>query len=112
MRVVGCNAKGGLGAVLTVFLQTTDPRYTSRSTKPKPIASGQENGFLSDSEWMEAAYTERRAAPPAGFVKDVRYPYPTESVLKAPTAWATAGPSIRLQPILVAWSLPEVAAMS
>lgn len=33
----------------------------------------------SDAEWMEAAYTERRAAPPAGLLKDTRYPYPTGS---------------------------------
>ncbi|MEY4755940.1 MAG: hypothetical protein RJA34_838 [Pseudomonadota bacterium] len=32
-----------------------------------------------DAEWMEAAYTERRTAPPAGFLKDERYPYPTGS---------------------------------
>ncbi len=32
-----------------------------------------------DAEWMEAAYTERRAVPPAGFLKDARYPYPTGS---------------------------------
>jgi sulfatase modifying factor 1 len=31
----------------------------------------------SDAEWMEAAYTERRIAPNAGFLKDTRYPYPT-----------------------------------
>lgn len=30
-----------------------------------------------DAEWMEAAYTERRAHPPAGFVKGKTYPYPT-----------------------------------
>jgi formylglycine-generating enzyme required for sulfatase activity len=30
-----------------------------------------------DTEWMQAAYTERRAQPPAGFVKDQTYPYPT-----------------------------------
>ena len=30
-----------------------------------------------DSEWMEAAYTERRLNPPAGFAIDVTYPYPT-----------------------------------
>jgi formylglycine-generating enzyme len=33
----------------------------------------------SDAEWMEAAYTERRAAPPAGFVPGSTYPYPTGS---------------------------------
>ena len=31
----------------------------------------------SDAEWMEAAYTERRSDPPAGFVNGSRYPYPT-----------------------------------
>ncbi len=30
-----------------------------------------------DAEWMEAAYTERRAPPPAGFVNGQSYPYPT-----------------------------------
>lgn len=30
-----------------------------------------------DAEWMEAAYTERRAAPPAGFTTGRTYPYPT-----------------------------------
>lgn len=31
----------------------------------------------SDAEWMEAAYTERRPSPPAGFVTGRSYPYPT-----------------------------------
>jgi formylglycine-generating enzyme len=30
-----------------------------------------------DAEWMEAAYTERRASPPAGFTTGQTYPYPT-----------------------------------
>jgi formylglycine-generating enzyme len=30
-----------------------------------------------DAEWGEAAYTERRANPPQGFVKGNTYPYPT-----------------------------------
>jgi len=30
-----------------------------------------------DAEWVEAAYTERRASPPAGFVHGRTYPYPT-----------------------------------
>jgi formylglycine-generating enzyme required for sulfatase activity len=30
-----------------------------------------------DAEWMEAAYTERRTAPPAGFTSGRTYPYPT-----------------------------------
>ena len=30
-----------------------------------------------DAEWGEAAYTERRATPPAGFVTGKTYPYPT-----------------------------------
>ncbi len=30
-----------------------------------------------DAEWMEAAYTERRASPPAGFTTGRTYPYPT-----------------------------------
>ena len=32
-----------------------------------------------DAEWMEAAYTERRAQPPAGFSTGQTYPYPTGS---------------------------------
>jgi len=30
-----------------------------------------------DAEWVEAAYTERRAAPPPPFVRGKTYPYPT-----------------------------------
>ena len=30
-----------------------------------------------EAEWIEAAYTERRAAPPAPFVSGKTYPYPT-----------------------------------
>lgn len=30
-----------------------------------------------DAEWGEAAYTERRVSPPAGFVTGKTYPYPT-----------------------------------
>jgi len=30
-----------------------------------------------DAEWVEAAYVERRSAPPAPFVSGRRYPYPT-----------------------------------
>ena len=30
-----------------------------------------------DAEWMEAAYTERRAQPPAGLEAGRSYPYPT-----------------------------------
>jgi formylglycine-generating enzyme len=32
-----------------------------------------------DTEWLEAAYTERRASPPAGFTTGQSYPYPTGS---------------------------------
>jgi formylglycine-generating enzyme len=32
-----------------------------------------------DAEWLEAAYTERRASPPAGFATGQSYPYPTGS---------------------------------
>jgi formylglycine-generating enzyme len=32
-----------------------------------------------DAEWIEAAYTERRANPPAGFATGQTYPYPTGS---------------------------------
>jgi formylglycine-generating enzyme len=32
-----------------------------------------------DAEWMEAAYTERRTQPPAGFATGQTYPYPTGS---------------------------------
>jgi formylglycine-generating enzyme required for sulfatase activity len=30
-----------------------------------------------DAEWVEAAYTERRAAPPAPFARGRTYPFPT-----------------------------------
>jgi len=30
-----------------------------------------------DAEWVSAAYTEQRAAPPAGFARGRTYPYPT-----------------------------------
>jgi formylglycine-generating enzyme len=30
-----------------------------------------------DAEWLRAAYTEQRAAPPPPFVRGTRYPYPT-----------------------------------
>lgn len=30
-----------------------------------------------DAEWLEAAYTERRGSPPAGFTTGRTYPYPT-----------------------------------
>ena len=32
-----------------------------------------------DAEWMDAAYTERRPQPPAGFANGTTYPYPTGS---------------------------------
>ena len=57
-----------------------------------------------DTEWMEAAYTERRARPPAGFTAGQTYPYPTGSSPQganclgdcgaAPTLPAYAGPAI------------------
>jgi formylglycine-generating enzyme len=55
-----------------------------------------------DAEWMEAAYTERRAQSPAGFVTGQTYPYPTGSsaqgahclgdcgVTQTPAAYANA----------------------
>ena len=57
-----------------------------------------------DAEWMEAAYTERRAQPPAGFTTGQTYPYPTGSTPQganclgdcgaAPTPAAYAHPDI------------------
>ena len=44
-----------------------------------------------DREWVEAAYTERRNAPPAPFTKGKTYPFPTGDSPKVLIAWAIAG---------------------
>jgi sulfatase modifying factor 1 len=46
----------------------------------------------SDSEWMEAAYIERRAQPPAGFSTGQTYPYPTGSSPQGANCLGDCGP--------------------
>lgn len=46
----------------------------------------------SDAEWMEAAYTERRPEPPAPFVVDSVYPYPTGETPKGANCLDECGP--------------------
>jgi formylglycine-generating enzyme required for sulfatase activity len=57
-----------------------------------------------DAEWMEAAYTERRASPPAGFETGKTYDYPPVPRRKAPTALMAAVPRRRwtAQPFSIA----------
>lgn len=50
------------------------------------------------AEWIDAAYTEQRAQPPAGFVRGTTYPYPTGATpaganTRAPDAWPRAAPA-------------------
>lgn len=47
----------------------------------------------SDREWMEAAYTERRANPPDPFVTGVIYPYPTGESPIGANCLADCGPT-------------------
>lgn len=46
-----------------------------------------------DAEWMEAAYTERRATPPAPFEAGRTYPYPTGAMPAGANCLADCGPS-------------------
>ncbi len=45
-----------------------------------------------DPEWIEAAYTERRASPPAPFVRGRTYPYPTGATPAGANCLADCGP--------------------
>ncbi len=47
----------------------------------------------SDAEWGEAAYTERRAQPPAGFVRGQTYRYPTGDSPQGANCLGDCGPS-------------------
>ncbi len=46
-----------------------------------------------DAEWGEAAYTERRAQPPAGFVRGQTYRYPTGDSPQGANCLGDCGPS-------------------
>lgn len=46
----------------------------------------------SDAEWAEAAYTERRANPPAGFASGKTYPYPTGDSPQGANCLGDCGP--------------------
>jgi formylglycine-generating enzyme len=63
----GLPASGKEPAVHLTFLEAK--AYCQWAGKRLPL----------DAEWMEAAYTERRAAPPVGFATGQTYPYPTGS---------------------------------
>jgi sulfatase modifying factor 1 len=45
-----------------------------------------------DAEWGEAAYTERRSSPPAGFVRGKSYPYPTGESPRGANCLGDCGP--------------------
>ena len=45
-----------------------------------------------DAEWGEAAYTERRSSPPAGFVRGKSYPYPTGDSPRGANCLGDCGP--------------------
>lgn len=46
-----------------------------------------------DAEWMEAAYTERRADPPGPFRTGTTYPYPTGETPRGANCLADCGPA-------------------
>ena len=46
-----------------------------------------------DAEWLEAAHTERRAAPPAPFVAGRTYPYPTGETPQGANCLGDCGPA-------------------
>jgi sulfatase modifying factor 1 len=46
-----------------------------------------------DAEWAEAAYTERRAAPPPPFVRGKTYPYPTGDTPRGANCLDACGPA-------------------
>lgn len=46
-----------------------------------------------DAEWLEAAHTERRAAPPAPFVTGRTYPYPTGDAPMGANCLGECGPA-------------------
>ncbi len=46
-----------------------------------------------DAEWQEAAHTERRASPPAPFVKDRTYDYPTGDTPRGANCLEECGPT-------------------
>jgi sulfatase modifying factor 1 len=57
-----------------------------------------------DAEWMEAAYTERRAQPPAGFTTGQTYPYPTGSTPQGANCLGDCGAA----PTPAAYAHPEI----
>jgi formylglycine-generating enzyme len=57
-----------------------------------------------DAEWMESAYTERRAQPPAGFVFGQTYPYPTGSSPQGANCLGDCGNS----PTPAAYANPDI----
>ena len=57
-----------------------------------------------DAEWMEAAYTERRANPPAGFTTGQTYPYPTGTSPQGANCLGECGAA----PTLPAYASPAI----
>lgn len=52
-----------------------------------------------DAEWLGAAYTEQRVAPPPGFVRGTRYLYPTGALPVGAQCLGDCGPAARARAI-------------
>jgi formylglycine-generating enzyme len=53
----------------------------------------------SDAEWVSAAYTEQRSAPPAPFVRGTTYPYPTGASPSGAQCLEGCGPAARTRAV-------------
>jgi formylglycine-generating enzyme len=52
-----------------------------------------------DAEWVSAAYTEQRASPPPGFVRNTRYRYPTGEQPSGAQCLGDCGPAAKARAI-------------
>ena len=61
-----------------------------------------------DAQWMEAAYTERRAQPPAPFASGQTYPYPTGNSPQGANCIGDCGSSANLVGTTSAYANPAI----
>ena len=59
-----------------IVAQDSEPAVHLTFDEAQKICQHEGKRLPRDSEWVAAAYVEQRTQPPAGFIKEKRYPYP------------------------------------
>lgn len=73
-----------------------EPAVHVNFTEAKAFCEWRGKRLPTDLEWMEAAYTERRATPPAPFETGKTYPYPTGETPDGANCLSDCGPPLAI----------------